>query len=151
MKKYQVSYSGQNWSEGQERPKESFSVLEGARSQSAQQMQVKVGEHYQQLTWSRNNQGIWVTVSGKTFVFKPAAASESSSSVESSLQSPMPAKVIEVMVKEGDSVKAEQALIRLEAMKMEFVIKAPKDGVIKKLKAVTGEQVEAGVALVDFE
>ena len=150
MKKYQISHSGQNWSEARERPEDSLNLEGNPHYLGPQQMRVKMGNDYQQLSWSRNAKGIWVTVAGKTYVFKPAAASSGPSS-ESSLQSPMPAKVIEVLVKVGDKVKAQQALIRLEAMKMEFVIKAPEAGVVKVLKATTGDQVEAGVALVAFE
>ena len=58
-----------------------------------------------------------MTLAGKTYVFRPAAASAASAG-ETSLQSPMPAKVVEVLVKVGDQVEAQQSLIRLEAMNL---------------------------------
>ena len=48
----------------------------------------------------------------------------------------------------GDSVKTGQALVVLEAMKMEHVIGAPGDGEVTDLNVVTGDAVEEGAELV---
>jgi 3-methylcrotonyl-CoA carboxylase alpha subunit len=53
--------------------------------------------------------------------------------VTNSVLAPMPCKVLRVDVKEGDVVKKDQALVVIESMKMETVIRAPHDGVIAKV------------------
>jgi propionyl-CoA carboxylase alpha chain len=67
------------------------------------------------------------------------------------LTAPMPGKVIEVRVAEGDTVKAGDTLLLLEAMKMEHPIQAPEDGVVKELRVASGDQVENGALLLVVE
>lgn len=69
-----------------------------------------------------------------------------------SLLSPMPAKILRVMVKPGDEVKKEQPLVVIESMKMETVIRSPVEGAkVKRVVHGEGEVVAAGVELVEFE
>jgi 3-methylcrotonyl-CoA carboxylase alpha subunit len=70
---------------------------------------------------------------------------------ENSLQSPMPGKVLRVLVGEGEVVSAEQPLVIIEAMKMEFTVRAPHDGLVSSMKHHEGEQVAAGDVLVELE
>jgi len=63
---------------------------------------------------------------------------------------PMPGKVVKVLAKEGDSVKAGQPVVILEAMKMEHVINAPITGKVVSLKFAEGEQVGSGDVLAEF-
>ncbi|MEO2169291.1 MAG: biotin/lipoyl-containing protein, partial [bacterium] len=67
------------------------------------------------------------------------------------LTAPMPGKVMEVRVAEGDTVKAGDTLLLLEAMKMEHPIQAPEDGVVKELRVASGDQVENGALLLVVE
>lgn len=67
------------------------------------------------------------------------------------LESPMPGVVTRVMVAPGDAVKRGQPLLALEAMKMEHVLRAPRDGRVRAVAARAGEMVEGGVALVELE
>ena len=64
---------------------------------------------------------------------------------------PMPGKVTAVFVAAGDTVAAGDALMILEAMKMEHTIAAPVDGVVAAVHFAAGDQVEEGIALVEFE
>jgi biotin carboxyl carrier protein len=66
------------------------------------------------------------------------------------MKAPMPGLVIDVLVKPGDSVKKDQPLLVLEAMKMENVLKAPGDGVVASIPAEKGKAVEKGQLLVGF-
>ncbi|EXJ62374.1 3-methylcrotonyl-CoA carboxylase alpha subunit [Cladophialophora yegresii CBS 114405] len=69
-----------------------------------------------------------------------------------SLVSPMPAKILRVLVKPGDVVKKEQPLVVIESMKMETVIRSPVEGAkVKRVAHGEGEVVGAGVDLVEFE
>jgi biotin carboxyl carrier protein len=62
--------------------------------------------------------------------------------------SPMPGKILKVLVKNGDQVKAGADLLVVEAMKMEHSIKAMVAGTVEGLKVQVGEKVLANVPLV---
>lgn len=64
---------------------------------------------------------------------------------------PMPGKIARVLVQPGDSVKARQGLVVVEAMKMENELKAARDGHVREVSVVEGQSVEAGAALVIVE
>lgn len=62
--------------------------------------------------------------------------------------SPMPGTILKLLVKEGDAVKANQALMILEAMKMENEVVATQDGTIAGIHVIQGQVVNAGDALI---
>ena len=64
---------------------------------------------------------------------------------------PMPGKVIEVRVAEGDRVGAGQVLLIMEAMKMEHSVTAPQDGTVAQVSVGAGDQVDADALLVVVE
>ncbi len=66
------------------------------------------------------------------------------------LKAPMPGLVVEVAVTEGQEVKKGDKLVVLEAMKMENILKASADAVVKKVRAVKGKTVEKNEVLVLF-
>lgn len=79
---------------------------------------------------------------------RASAATTSTSVSGTTVTSPLPGVILEVSVKEGDTVKKGQKLMMLEAMKMENVIEASVDGVVKAIKANKGDSVLEGAALV---
>lgn len=64
---------------------------------------------------------------------------------------PMPGKVVKILVKAGDEVKARQGLIVVEAMKMENELRSPKAGRVAEVRVTEGTSVEAGRVLVVVE
>lgn len=66
----------------------------------------------------------------------------------SALHSPLPGIVLDLFCKVGDTVKKGQKILVLEAMKMENIINADRDGVIKEVKVSKGDSVLEGVDLV---
>ncbi|WP_135212103.1 acetyl/propionyl/methylcrotonyl-CoA carboxylase subunit alpha [Vitreimonas flagellata] len=70
---------------------------------------------------------------------------------DGAILSPMPGKIVTVATKAGAKVKKGDALVVLEAMKMEHTLTAPFDGVVAELKANTGDQVSEGVLLAKLE
>ena len=66
------------------------------------------------------------------------------------LKAPMPGLVLKVLVQSGDTVAKDTPLIILEAMKMENVIKAAGDGVIKEIKVIEGQAVEKSAIMIEF-
>ena len=61
---------------------------------------------------------------------------------------PMPGKIVRVLVGAGDSVRAGQGLLVVEAMKMQNEIRAPKSGTIDGVRVVEGQTVNAGEVVV---
>lgn len=66
------------------------------------------------------------------------------------VRAPMPGLIRELRVKDGDEVKAGDTLLILEAMKMENIIKAPGDAVVRSVKVTKGEGVEKNQVLIEF-
>lgn len=66
------------------------------------------------------------------------------------LKAPMPGLVLEVCVTDGQTVSEGDALVILEAMKMENVLKSPQDGVVRLSDIKVGKAVEKGDVLVKF-
>ena len=67
------------------------------------------------------------------------------------LKAPMPGLVLNILVNEGETIAKGDALIVLEAMKMENIIKSPTAGVIKKIHALKGTAVEKSQLLISFQ
>jgi len=66
------------------------------------------------------------------------------------VKAPLPGNILEVFVKIGDIVKKDQKLLVMEAMKMENVVLAEKDGVIELVKAQQGMSVLQGDTLIEM-
>jgi biotin carboxyl carrier protein len=65
--------------------------------------------------------------------------------------SPMPGKVVRILVHEGEQVEAGQGVVVVEAMKMQNELKTPKAGVVTTIKAEPGATVNAGDVLAVIE
>jgi acetyl/propionyl-CoA carboxylase alpha subunit len=88
---------------------------------------------------------------GEAFAFKdhpPAADASDGAGGDGEIRAPMPGKVTQISVKTGDKVVRGQALLTLEAMKMEHVLQAPFDGTVEAVAASLGGQVVEGAVLV---
>lgn len=77
---------------------------------------------------------------------RPAAAP----SAGSVIKSPLPGVILEIFVKEGDTVKEGQKLMMLEAMKMENNIEAESNGVVTKINVSKGGSVLEGDVLISI-
>ncbi|MEO7496367.1 MAG: biotin carboxylase N-terminal domain-containing protein [Massilia sp.] len=67
------------------------------------------------------------------------------------LTAPMPGKVVAVLAAKGQSVKRGEALVIMEAMKMEHTIAAPSDGLVEEILYQVGDQVADGAPLLAFK
>ncbi|PVX46974.1 biotin-dependent enzyme [Flavobacterium sp. 103] len=67
------------------------------------------------------------------------------------IKAPMPGLILEISVVVGQTVKENDNLIILGAMKMENSFLSPRDGVIKSISVSTGDAVDKGQLLIEFE
>ncbi len=96
---------------------------------------------------------IAVVYDGETFVLEPHDPlydAETEENVSGSIAAPMPGKVVAVHVSPGQKVRRGDALVVLEAMKMEHTLTAPRDGDIESVGAAAGDQIAEGALLVRF-
>lgn len=78
----------------------------------------------------------------------PAPASPEALAAGETVNAPMPGNILKIEVKQGDTVKAGQLMVILEAMKMENEIVAPKAGTVAQVVAKVGDKVDTGAALI---
>lgn len=62
----------------------------------------------------------------------------------------MPGKVLAIKVKEGDKVESGQALVIVEAMKMENILMASAPAIVEKIHVKVGDRLESGAIIVSF-
>ena len=67
------------------------------------------------------------------------------------IRAPMPGKVVKLLVAEGASVRANQGILVVEALKMQNEVKSPKDGTVRKLGVAQGAAVSSGDLLATVE
>jgi len=68
-----------------------------------------------------------------------------------SIVSPMPGKVVKILVKEGDEVETGQTVMTISAMKMESEFKAPRNAKVKKINVAEGDVVDGNQVMMTFE
>jgi biotin carboxyl carrier protein len=71
--------------------------------------------------------------------------------VRDEIATPMPGKVVKILVNEGEQVKAGQSLVIVESMKMENEIKSPANGAVKSIHFKAGDLVEPGQPIIKLE
>lgn len=97
----------------------------------------------------------WVHVNGHTFCLDLSTKGRTRKSTQvankNKIVAPMPGKVTKVMVSVSHVIKKGDSLVVMEAMKMEYTLKAEIDGVIKSIAVQTGQQVSLGQVLVEIQ
>lgn len=113
------------------------------------------------LKVNREEKNFFIKVNGKKFKFavkdkydellKSLGMDNLATTKVANLKAPMPGLVIDISVEVGKTVLKGDALLILEAMKMENVIKSPTDGVIKSIAVNKGDAVEKNQVLLNFQ
>lgn len=83
---------------------------------------------------------------GEKVISKPSAGGAGAS-----VTAPLPGVVLSIQVKVGDTVKAADTVILLEAMKMENAIHAGRDGRVASINVAAGDSVLEGTVLLTIE
>ncbi|MDO8389921.1 MAG: biotin carboxylase N-terminal domain-containing protein [Actinomycetota bacterium] len=86
-----------------------------------------------------------------TFGVPPRFVSPDDAGRAGSTVSPMPGKVVRLLVAVGDTVDAGQGLLSIEAMKMEHLVVSPHSGVIAEVYVQAGQQLDGGQALLKVD
>lgn len=116
--------------------------------------QIDVGDTAVRTAWSVASGDVrWVFLDGDVFELEVhrEGRRRASGSGAGSLSAPMPASVVRVEAKPGDTVRRGDTLVILEAMKMELPVRAPADGTVTAVRCKPGDLVQPGVALIDIE
>lgn len=94
---------------------------------------------------------LWVHVNGRTFAIESEKKSSRRGAAKvktGDILAPMPGKVTKLLKQTGDLVTAGEAVLVMEAMKMEYTLKAEVSGKIEQIHGAVGEQVALGKMLV---
>ncbi len=99
---------------------------------------------------------LWVHYKGRTFAVEARASSRKSRKAGAGVSSdkvfaPMPGKVIKIFVNLGQEIEKGQAILVMEAMKMEYTLKAELSGKIAQIECCIEDQVVLGKMLVKIE
>ena len=108
--------------------------------------------YYYEWDYEISSQEITINRNAETYsvkLFDPSGQVETAGG--NALTAPMPGKIISVNAKAGDTVKAGDPLIIMEAMKMEMTLEAPRDGVVAEVSAAVDALVSDGEILLSLE
>ena len=83
-------------------------------------------------------------------VFDKMGIKRAVDTISTAIKAPMPGKVIDILVKEGQEIAKGDGILILEAMKMENVLKAEHDCIIKKTLVSQGNSVEKNEILIEL-
>ena len=103
------------------------------------------------VLWIRGHRVEVEALDERTRAIRDLSASVAGPVGPAPLVAPMPGLVVRVGVSAGDQVQAGQALVVIEAMKMENELRASAAGTVRAVHAVAGAAVEKGAVLVELE
>ena len=116
------------------------------------QLKIKIGDRLIKSVITEGEKEKFVFVEGEVFRVKPVELTgmKKTKKKGGDLSSPISGKVVNVKVKNGDSVKKGDVLMVIEAMKMEYLIRAPFDGKVEKVNFKEKDQIEIGQNTVEL-
>jgi len=125
-----------------------FSILEGGHSYNIELVPRNEPKKYTAYTLYQEFEVEIIDAEARYLMNRGGGASGSS---DKKIASPMPGKVVKILVNEGDEVTEGQTVVIVSAMKMESEYKAPMDGKIKKVNVKENDTIEGNQVLVELE
>jgi biotin carboxyl carrier protein len=107
-----------------------------------------------QADWLRAGREIHLHHDGRSLQvhrIEDSEAEDEAAAADPVLRAPMPGRVLEILVRLGEIVRAGMPLLRVEAMKMQVDLTAPVDGKVHTIHVRAGELVEPEASLVTIE
>ena len=117
------------------------------------QLKIQVGDRIIKCVISEGEENKFVFIDGNVFKVKriELTGQKRVDKKESRLNSPISGTVVNVKIKEGDMVKKDDVIMVIEAMKMEYLIRAPYNGTVKKINFNEKDQIEIGQITAELE
>ena len=125
-----------------------FSVLHKGRSYNIEVVPGKEPKHYTVNTFYFTHEIEVVDAETRYMRSRDQASGAHASNI---IRSPMPGKVVKLLVAVGDTVEVGQTVIIVSAMKMESEFKATKAGVVSEIQVAEGDTVDSNQVLVVIE
>lgn len=117
------------------------------------QLKIKIDNKIIKSLITEGDKEKFVFVDGEVFKVRPVQLTgmrKEKRKEEEDLSSPISGKVVSVKVKNGDSVKKGDIMMVIEAMKMEYLIRAPYNGKIKKVYFKEKDLIEIGQETIEL-
>ena len=127
-----------------------FHIIKGDKGYSATLISFNAEEKTMVVNVNGNDYEIAIKDKHDLLLQQLGINAKSSTAVQN-IKAPMPGLIIQIAATEGAEVKKGDALLILEAMKMENVIKSPRDGKIKKVHVQLKQPVEKNQLMLEFE
>lgn len=127
-----------------------FHIIKNNKGYIATLISFNVEEKTMVLSVNGNEYEVAIKDKNDLLLQQLGISAKSASNIQA-VKAPMPGLIISISVNEGNEVKKGDSLLILEAMKMENVIKSPRDGKIKKINVQLKQPVEKNQVLVEFE
>ena len=125
-----------------------FSILEGGHSYNIELVPHNEPKRYTAYTLYRSYDLEVIDAEARYLMNRGGSGFDSG---ENTISSPMPGKVVKVLVEEGDPVEEGQTVIIISAMKMESEYKAPKAGIVKKVNVKNDDTIDGNQILIELE
>lgn len=119
---------------------------------------VRLSDRVERFAVNRNGDDLWLIIHGRVLpltieterdrLLKVAAQAAAGEGGGALIKAAMPGLVVRINVAVGQTVKRGDAVLILEAMKMENEVRAPADGVIKEIRVNERDSVEKGAPLI---
>ncbi len=117
-------------------------------------LKIKLGDKIIKSVVTKGDQEKYVFVDGDIFKVKNIELSgirkTKKKEKENTLNSPISGKVVNIKTKKGNKVKKGDVLLVIEAMKMEYIIRAPYDGIVKKINFKEKDLIEIGQNTIEL-
>lgn len=122
-----------------------------------QKIEKKLSTGLQKAIAEKVDDKIWIHMNGETFSVESESTgrrkgkSSTKDAKSNLILAPMPGKITKLFKKAGDAVKVGESVLVMEAMKMEYTLKANMVGTVKKVSFKESDQVVLGALIVEIE
>jgi acetyl/propionyl-CoA carboxylase alpha subunit len=130
------------------------STLEAIVRRAGNWVEIEAGGRTIRCAAAATSRGVWVALEGRTYFLERRhreAASVGGPHSADEIRAPMTGRVATVAARPGGEVREGDLLLTIEAMKMEFKLTAPEDGVVKKVLCAEGDRVDLAQLLVTLD
>ena len=132
---------------------ESLDLDVSARRLGTGRVRIELADRTVRATVYRNGDTAWVCIDGRTYelaIEDPGTAGAQHAGEEDVAVSPMTGVLVKVSVGVGDRAAAGDELFVVEAMKMEYVVRAPRDVTVAEVRHEAGESIDHGRVVIAF-